>query len=89
MPAPSFQFDPLATYDVVSAEPDIVASSRLVAGHLFIARHGVVDMARSIGEVREHVLYMVGTAIPIGHLQDDQLTLLRTGAVFTLSLRLD
>lgn len=88
MPAPPFQFDPLSTYDVLSEEPDIVGSGRLVAGHLFISRHGAVDMARSIGEVRGHVLYMVGTTIPIGRLQDNQLILVRTGAMFTLSLRL-
>lgn len=88
MPAPPFQFDPLATYDVLPEESDIVGPSRLIAGHLFIARHGVVDLARSMGEVREQVLYLSGSDIPIGRLQGDQLVLARTGAVFTLSLRL-
>lgn len=89
MPTPPFQFDPLASYDVLPEERGDIGPSRLIAGRLFISRHGTVDLLRALGEVREHVLYLSETDVPIGRLQGDQLILARTGAIFTLSLRHD
>ncbi|HJE69628.1 MULTISPECIES: hypothetical protein [Pseudomonas] len=89
MPTLPFQFDPLATYDVLPHEPGIAGTSRLIAGYLFVSRNGILDTVRAMGEMREQVLYLINTTIAIGHLQTDQLVLERTGAIFTLSLRND
>ena len=88
MPVP-FQFEPLASYDVLPEETGVTGPSRLIASHLFVSRNGILDLVRALGEVRDQILYLTHTDIPIGRLQADQLILARTGAIFTLSLRQD
>lgn len=61
-----FSFDPEAAYDLVPLEGDLGLTGRIIAGSLFIARHGTLDKARAWGEIREQTLYLTGTPIVIG-----------------------
>ena len=79
-----FSFDPEAAYDLVPLEGDLGLTSRIIAGSLFIARHGTLDQVRAWGEIREQTLYLTGTEIVIGQLLSDVLTLTRTQATFKL-----
>lgn len=89
MASNAFVFDPLATYDVFPEESKsgIVGPSRLIAGQLFVSRHGTLDLLRAMGEVREQIIYLAGTDILLGRLEGDRLILARTGAAFTLLIR--
>lgn len=79
-----FSFDPEAAYDLVPLEGDLGLTGRIIAGSLFIARHGTLDKARAWGEIREQTLYLTGTPIVIGQLLGAILTLTRTQATFKL-----
>lgn len=79
-----FSFDPEAVYDLVPLDGDPGLTSRIIAGSLFIARHGTLDQVRAWGEIREQTLYLTGTAIVIGQLLGAILTLTRTQATFKL-----
>lgn len=81
---PPFSFDPRATYDLISLDTETDVTSQIVAGSLFIARHGKLDQVRAWGEIRDQTLFLVGTSIVIGQLLGAVLTLTRTQARFTL-----
>ena len=79
-----FLFDPDATYMVISNDDKAAPASLLVAGKLFLFRHGKLDLERAIGDIREGTLYLSDTEIVIGSLLGNCLTLHRTKATFLI-----
>jgi hypothetical protein len=80
-----FVYQALATYDVTPRDVNNGGAGKLRAGLLYLYRHGNLQ-STPLGEIRGSTLYLMDTAIVIGNLDGDLLTLSRTLAQFTLEI---
>lgn len=81
----SFQYQALATYNVVPQDMVNGGAGRLCTGLLYLCRHGKLQDT-PLGEFRGATLYLIDTDIVIGTLTGAVLTLTRTRATFTLEI---